>query len=65
MNNYIKSLLSLSLSIFLVATFSVFANTENSFAQEKSLGVVDFPNSCSPSVKDDLNKSIALLHHMM
>jgi tetratricopeptide (TPR) repeat protein len=32
---------------------------------EGYVGTVDFENSCSPSVKEPINRAVALLHHMM
>ncbi|NIP31266.1 MAG: hypothetical protein GTO02_16385, partial [Candidatus Dadabacteria bacterium] len=34
-------------------------------AVERSLGKVEFANSCDPKVQQTLNSSLALLHHMM
>lgn len=34
-------------------------------AEDRSLGKVDFPFSCSQDVKENFNNAVALLHHMM
>ena len=60
-----NSLLSLFVSIFFLFTGAVLIYTKTVSAQDKSLGKVEFANSCSPEVSDTLNSSIALLHHMM
>jgi len=56
--SYFEILLLLLTGIFLL-------NTNTAFAKDKPIGKVEFANSCSPEAKQTLNKSVALLHHMM
>lgn len=38
--------------------------TESSHTAEEPLGFVDFSTSCDPAVRTDLNRGVALFHHM-
>ncbi len=38
---------------------------DGAFAKQKTLGVVEFSNSCKPEAAETINSSVALLHHMM
>ena len=51
--------------LLLSASMGLAEAAKDSKMAEGSLGVVTFENSCSDSVADDLNRGVALLHHMM
>lgn len=59
-----KALNTLSvLSLFLIVSF---ASVTGVYSQEeRSLGKVEFSNSCSKEVQQDINTGVMLLHHMM
>ena len=51
------------LLLICMATPSCADEPHSTGSVERSLGTVDFANSCSPEVKAQLNRAIALLHH--
>lgn len=55
-----------TLSIFiLLITVLLFGAISSSSAQERFLGKIEFPVSCSKDVQKDFNTAVSLLHHMM
>ena len=48
-----------------VAALAGCAEPPSEEASEPALGTVDFPTSCSAAVQPDLERGLALLHHMM
>ncbi|MGK7312800.1 MAG: hypothetical protein ACN0LA_11235 [Candidatus Longimicrobiales bacterium M2_2A_002] len=48
-----------------VAALAGCAESPGEEAAEPALGTVDFPTSCSAAVQPDLERGLALLHHMM
>lgn len=61
--NIYKSSIFFFLCLFFLGSFTVFIL--NVSAQERSLGEVNFANSCDPKTHETLNSSVALIHHMM
>ena len=66
MSRYLSVILSIFVCIGLIISCGKKAEVKRDAPSvEKSLGKVNFTNSCDPKVRDTLNNSIALLHHMM
>lgn len=54
---------SLSFSFLVLLLFVLFSDSRGQHAGH-SLGVVNFPVSCSPPAQAEFNRAVALLHHM-
>ncbi|MDA2919610.1 hypothetical protein MYX76_08995 [Desulfobacterota bacterium AH_259_B03_O07] len=65
MNSIRNIEVTLLLAVGLLISGGVVGQLPLALAQDKSLGKVEFPISCSPKAQETFNSGVALLHHMM